>query len=287
MGLMPSLIDVLVPTYRRKTGLAMVLASLLGQTCRDFDVIVSDQTPEDEEYLSSPEIRTAVAALEWHGHGVTLHRHVPRRGLAEHRDFLLSCSSARYVHFLYDDVLLAPRVLERMATVLREEQCGFVGAAAVGMDFLGDERPHQQQIELWEGRVEPEPFAGEAIPWNRHVVNNAANPQHLERKLVRNGETVRYKVAWVGGANVLFDREKLLSVGGFGWWKKLPPEHAGEEVLAQLLLLRKYGGCGVLPSGTYHMGLPTTISDRSRNATELLGELMASDQSVPELSRAS
>ena len=47
-----ALIDVLIPTYRRKTGLAVVLTSLLGQTFRDFNVIISDQT-EEESYLDS------------------------------------------------------------------------------------------------------------------------------------------------------------------------------------------------------------------------------------------
>jgi hypothetical protein len=85
---------------------------------------------------------------------------------------------------------------------------------------------------------------------------------------------VRYKVAWVGGANVLFDREKLRSVGAFSWWQRLPPMHAGEEVVVQFLLLNTYGGCGILPSGTYHAGLPTTIEDRRHNATELFDELL-------------
>ena len=57
-----ALIDVLIPTYRRKTGLAVVLTSLLGQTFRDFNVIVSDQT-EEESYLDSIEIATLVRAL--------------------------------------------------------------------------------------------------------------------------------------------------------------------------------------------------------------------------------
>ncbi|HEY6542186.1 MAG TPA: hypothetical protein VIZ18_14680, partial [Ktedonobacteraceae bacterium] len=48
----------------------------------------------------------------------------------------------------------------------------------------------------------------------------------------------------------------------------------GEEVVAQFLLIRKYGGCGILPSGTYHLGLPTNVEDRRRNATELFGELL-------------
>ncbi len=66
------LIDVLIPTYGRKTGLAVVLTSLLGQTFTDFDVIISDQTEEHEAYLDSIEIQTLVRALEWHGHRVTL-----------------------------------------------------------------------------------------------------------------------------------------------------------------------------------------------------------------------
>ena len=73
---------------------------------------------------------------------------------------------------------------------------------------------------------------------------------------------MRYKVAWIGGANVLYNRAKLLDVGGFSWWQRLPPEHAGEEVVVQFLLIRKYGGCGILPSGTYHLGLPTSVEDR-------------------------
>jgi hypothetical protein len=122
-----ALVDILIPTYGRKTGLAVVLTSLIGQTFSDFNVIISDQTKEEEIYLESIEIQTLVQDLRWQGHEMVLHRHLPQRGLAEHRQFLL---------------------------------------------------------------------------------------------------------------------------------------------------LRKYGGCGILPSGTYHLGLPTTIEDRRHNATELFEELV-------------
>ena len=268
-----ALIDVLIPTYRRKTGLAVVLTSLLGQTFRDFNVIISDQT-EEESYLDSIEIATLVRALRWHGHRVALHRHLPRRGLAEQRQFLLEQSHASYVHYLDDDVLLDPPVMERMLRVLQAEGCGFVGCPATGLAYLDDIRPQQQHIELWTGPVEAEPFDEQSIPWERHLVNNAANPLHLEQRLAPDRRIVRYKIAWVGGANLLFDRAKLMDVGGFSWWHRLPPEHAGEEVVVQFLLLHKYGGCGILPSGTYHLGLPTTIEDRRHNATTLFGELI-------------
>ncbi len=275
-----AMVDVLIPTYRRKTGLAMVLASLLGQTARDFNVVVADQTPVAETYLGDMEIMTAVRALEWRGHRVALHQRAERHGMAEQRQFLLERSSAPYAHYLDDDVLLDPPVLERMLRVIHEEGCGFVGCAATGLDYLHDVRPHQQGIELWDGPVRPEPFAPDnlALVWDRHLVNNAANLLHLEQRLVADPqspqEAVRYKVAWVGGANVLYDRAKLLSVGGFSWWNRLPLEHAGEEVVVQFLLVRAYGGCGILPSGTYHLGLPTNVADRGRNATELFAELI-------------
>ena len=268
-----ALVDVLIPTYRRKTGLAVVLTSLLGQTFTDFNVVISDQTDYEQSCLDTIEIQTLVQALRWHGHQVALHHHLPPRGLAEQRQFLLEQSSARYVHYIDDDVLLDPPVMQRMVQVLMHEGCGFVGCPAIGLGYLHDVRPQQQQIELWEGPIQAEPFDAHTIPWERHKVNNAANPLHLEQRLAADGRVVRYKVAWVGGANVLFDREKLLRVGGFSWWRRLPPQHAGEEVVVQFLLLNTYGGCGILPSGTYHLGLPTTVEDRTRNAIELFDEL--------------
>ncbi|MGE5618060.1 MAG: glycosyltransferase family A protein [Sphingomonadaceae bacterium] len=266
-------VEVLIPSGGRKTGLAVVLASLFGQTFREFDLVISDQG-DDEGMLESQEIRTLMLAFRYRGRRVRSFRHLPRRGLAEHRHFLLSQSEADYVHFLDDDVLLEPETMERMLRVMQQERIGFVGCAATGLSYLDDFRPWQHNIDLWEGPVKPEPFDWDRIPWDRHKVNNAANPLHLAEMLVKGGEVVRYKVAWVGGANVLYDRKKLLDVGGFSWWDQLPDQHAGEEVLAQLLLLRKYGGCGILPSGTYHLELPTLVPNREVNATSLFQRLV-------------
>src|SRR5579863_6272146 len=146
-----ALVDVLIPTCGRKAALAVVLTSLLGQTFRDFDVIVSDQSPDDAGYLESIEIQTLARALRWHGHNVALHHHMPRRGMAEQRQFLFEQSAAPYVHYLDDDVLLDPSVMQRMLDVVRAEGCGFVGCPATGLEYLNDVRPHQQQIELWDG----------------------------------------------------------------------------------------------------------------------------------------
>jgi hypothetical protein len=40
--------------------------------------------------------------------------------------------------------------------------------------------------------------------------------------------------------------------------------------MAQISVMKKYGGCGVLPSGVYHQELKTTLPDRSFNIPEHL-----------------
>lgn len=69
--------------------------------------------------------------------------------------------------------------------------------------------------------------------------------------------TFRPPAVWVA-ACVLYDRAKLLDVGGFAFWNRLSRYHSGEEVLVQNLLLRRWGGCAIMPSGTYSAQVAST-----------------------------
>ncbi len=73
------------------------------------------------------------------------------------------------------------------------------------------------------------------------------------------------------GGCVLYDRMALEAVGGFGFWTRLPPEHCGEDVLAQQRVMELFGGAGILPSGAVHLEVPTTLPDRTAPADALLG----------------
>lgn len=266
-----ALVDVLIPTCGRKTALAVTLAGLFAQTCQDFDVTIADQTL-DAPYLDDGELRTLYRALELYGHRVRALTNLPRRGMAQQRHFLLGQAQAPLIHFLDDDVLLGPTMLARMVQVLQEEQCAFVGAGVSGLRHLGDSLPGDLPFEQWQGPVQPEPYTWEHIPWPRYRLHIRDNPLHLSRRYAADGRTVRYKVVWVG-ANVVYDREKLLSVGGFSWWERLPANHSGEEVLVQLLLARRYGGCAILPAEAYHLDLPSQVPDRDVKADHLFPEL--------------
>ena len=262
-------VDVLIPTYRRPAALALTLSSLCSQQMRDFRVVISDQT-EDDDIERFGEVLAVMRVLKAHGHVVELHKHLPRRGMAEQRQFLLDQAVAPYVLFLDDDVILEPDVIGRMLSAIKEEGCGFVGCAVIGLSYINDLRPDEQRIEFWSERVRPEAVTPDSPSWERYRLHNAANLYHLQERLRATPEQqFKYRVAWVGGC-VLFSTSALRDVGGFSFWPELPPDHCGEDVLVQLRVMSAYGGCGLLPSGAYHQELPTTIPNRACDAPKLL-----------------
>ncbi len=266
---MDTLVDVLIPTYNRPAALAVTLTSLISQSIRDFNILISDQT-EDIGSLQTGEFKAVLNVLHTHGNAVGYERHLPRRGMAEQRQFLLEQAHAPYVLFLDDDLILEPWVIENLLNAIQEEECGFTGSAVIGLSYVDDVRPGEQKIEFWNGPVQPEQVRPGTPQWERYRLHNAANLYHIQRKYgLTPGRPRKYKVAWIGGC-ILYDRAKLLSVGGFSFWKDLPVEHAGEDVLAQLRVMDAYGGCGLVPSGVYHQELPTTLPNRSIDAPKTL-----------------
>jgi len=255
----------------------VTLACLAGQTFRDFRVVIADQSDgAADASLSGRECAAALNVLRIQGHEVELHLLSARKGMAEQRQFLLRRSVAPYVLYLDDDLVLEPWLLDRLLQTLREQGCGFIGSALIGPSF--QDRPFADEaglFEPWQGRVIAETVRPGTREWQRYILHDAANVLQLQRGVgLGSGDRVVYKVAWVGGC-VLFDRAKLLACGVYDFWPQLPREHCGEDVLAQLRVMSRYGGCGMLPSGAYHQDLPTTLPERRHNAPVLLERLIA------------
>lgn len=140
-----------------------------------------------------------------------------------------------------------------------------------GLSYLGDKRPGQTAVfEAWDGPVEPERVRKDTPAFNRWSFHSAVNLSHLSVEPgLRPGEWRPCRVAWLGGCT-MFRREVLIDVGGFRFWPRLPPEHAGEDVLVQWLVMERYGGAGILPSGAAHLESPTTVTDRRVEAYEVI-----------------
>ncbi|MGE5594990.1 MAG: glycosyltransferase family 2 protein [Hyphomicrobiales bacterium] len=247
--------DILLPTYERPLSLVMTLAGVAAQSLTDLHLVVAEQsarTARDE-----PVVQALLRVIEARGGSFEWHHRAPRHGIAEQRQFLLERAAAPAVLYLDDDVFMEPNVLEELLRTLHEHGCGFVGAFPAGLSFRDDHRPAQEHIEFWDGPVQPEAVEPGSPEWERWQLHRAANLYHVARSLPP-GRPRPYKVAWVASC-VLYDRAKLLEVGGFSFWERLPRYHSGEEVVVQNLLMRRYGGCGIVPSGTYHAELPSTV----------------------------
>ena len=268
-------VSVLIPTYERAEALAMTLSGVASQTVADLQIVVSSQgSHRAEDSLVAQAlgrmIRSRGGSVEWH--------HREPRGITEQRHFLLGRAEAEAVLFLDDDIFMQPFVIENLLSVLETDGCGFVGAFPAGLSFVDDVRPEQQKIELWKGPVRSEVIEKEGPGWERWHLHRAANLYHVAQKLaLPPGEFLRYKVAWVGSC-ALYSREKLLAVGGFSFWDRLPRYHKAEDVLVQNLLMRRFGGCGIVPSGTYHAEVETTTFSPEgvveADAFDLLPELL-------------
>jgi len=304
-----STIDVLLPTYNRLHSFLATLAGVALQDHSDLHVIVADQG--DEAVQADQTAITLANVVEARGGRVTWHRRPQVHGIAEQRDFLLRQASAPWVLYLDDDVIMEPWVAGALLGVVRRQECGFAGAFPAGLSHRGDVRPAQQILEFFDGdRVVPETVTPGSAAWERWNLHRAANLWHAALALDGHdssrqaAETQRdgyhleapatlapwrlgvsqispavrpYRVAWVASC-VLYDRHKLEQVGGFGFWRRLPRYHSGEEVLVQNLMMRRWGGCGIIPSGTYYTQLPSTVLDDGGgvdgHALELLAEMV-------------
>ncbi len=268
-------VDILLPTYNRLESLIMTLSGVAAQTLHDVHVIVADQS--QEPVVDSQVVQTLGRVIEARGGSVEWHSREPIHGIAEQRDFLLNQATARAVLYLDDDVLMEPWVVERLLDTLDSEHCGFVGAFPAGLSHLDDVRPEQQIIEYWNGPVSPEAVDPGSPQWERWQLHRAANLYHVTQSIPRDALPRLYKVAWIASC-VMYDRVKLVEVGGFSFWPRLPRYHSGEEVLVQNLLMRRWGGCAILPSGTYYSQVPSTVLNDAGtvdgHALDLLAEMI-------------
>ena len=265
------LVDVLIPSFGRAAELAVTLSGLAAQEGVSFRVVISDQT-EGEAAFAQPVVRAMVRVLEAQGRRVQLERHLPRRGLAEQRAFLLGLAEAPSVLFLDNDVWLEPGTLRRMTDALRAAGCGFVGSAVQGLSYLGDDRPEERSgLAFWpDNEVQPERIRPGSDGFDRWPLHNAANLTHAAAEhAVPFGGWNLYRIAWVGGC-VLFDRAALVECGGFDFWERLPTDHAGEDVAAQWRVMERFGGAGMLPSGAVHLEAPTTVPNRDTDAARVV-----------------
>ncbi len=110
MGAASPTVSVLVPTYNRAGFLKQAIASVLGQTFDDFELIISDNASTDGTY----EIVKSFADPR-----IIYSRNPCNIGCSGNMRQCLALARGQYVTFLLDDDLMMPENLERKVEVLR------------------------------------------------------------------------------------------------------------------------------------------------------------------------
>lgn len=114
--------SVVVPTYKREEELKRALESIASQTYEDFELIVVDDNPKEE---NRRKVRTIVEELE--GLDVNLLVNDDKQGVSSARNLGIENSSGEFVAFLDDDDEWKPKKLEKEAEKLgAEEDCDAV-----------------------------------------------------------------------------------------------------------------------------------------------------------------
>lgn len=131
-------VSVIIPAYNRARFVGAAVRSVLGQTLRDFELIVVDDGSDDGtaavvEAIRDPRIR--------------LFRHAQNLGIAATQNFALGEARGEYVAFLDSDDVMAPRRLERQAAFLdAHPRVSLVGGAYRFIDEAG--RPFGRPVRF-------------------------------------------------------------------------------------------------------------------------------------------
>lgn len=109
------LISVIIPTFRRGESLVILLRDLKGVYYANFEIVVVDQTPEDEYcHQVYRELKDLAES------GLFRWIYYPRNFVYEARNYGAAVSTGDFLLWLDDDVRVGPDLFSRFAKCIRE-----------------------------------------------------------------------------------------------------------------------------------------------------------------------
>ncbi|QGA81060.1 glycosyltransferase family 2 protein [Candidatus Nanohalobium constans] len=117
--------SVIVPTYKRDEKLERALESIISQTYTDFELIVVDDNPEQED---KEKVKEIVESLD---KDIDLERHINdnAQGVSSARNLGIQNASGKYIAFLDDDDEWKPEKLEKEAEDFKQNNYDAVYSA--------------------------------------------------------------------------------------------------------------------------------------------------------------
>lgn len=133
------LVSICIPAYRDAEGLERLLTSIAGQTYTQYEVIVSDDSPDDAcENVAAKFMDTASGTPQERKMQISYERHAATGRPADNWNAALSKAKGTYIKMmLHDDWFTAADSLERFVQLLdthREVPFAFSGTEQVSED---------------------------------------------------------------------------------------------------------------------------------------------------------
>jgi glycosyltransferase involved in cell wall biosynthesis len=166
-------VSILIPAFR-PTWINEAIQSALAQTFTDFELIISDDSADDEvEKL----VRT------WSDRRLQYFRNPTRGAPGSNRDFLISRARGEYIKFLFDDDFLYPHSLELLLSMASRTGCALAFHSRNVIDDNGNIM-RQARFEIIPDRRDRFNFlrfrARKFFEWRiRRAVNANYNPRNL------------------------------------------------------------------------------------------------------------
>lgn len=108
------LISICIPTYNGATYLQEALDSVLAQTFKNFEVIISDDASTDDT------LKIVEAFKKQVDFPVFIYNHEPQ-GIGANWNNCIKHANGKYIKFLFQDDVLLPTCIEEMVAVMLED----------------------------------------------------------------------------------------------------------------------------------------------------------------------
>jgi glycosyltransferase involved in cell wall biosynthesis len=122
-----TLVSICIPSYNRPRDLRRAVESCMAQTFSDFEVIITDNSTNDE---------TAKMAATWTDPRIHYHSNNGNIGPIASTERCLKLATGKYTKLLMDDDLLKPRCLELMVKGMEANPSA--GIAMAPMDLIDE-----------------------------------------------------------------------------------------------------------------------------------------------------
>ncbi len=159
------LVSICIPTYNGELFIEESINSALNQTYRNIEIIISDDSSQDNTLEKIQEISSNQERP------ITILHHTPS-GIGANWNNCLTQASGKYIKFLFQDDILAPECIAKMVAVGEEDH--HVGLVFCQRQIIGDAKAMKYELSKEQTTYE-RIFEGKRIIANSNFFDNPKN----------------------------------------------------------------------------------------------------------------